>query len=255
MAGVLLDCLCIQGEYPACQILDQHGHVILRRARLREGEVIKVCAALRPGEAGELAGLCCTAQALSQQIASGIPSSVRRCLLHCQDGWAADDQIAYALMRLQREVPGLKVIDPLQAMHALATGGPDWLPEMPRAHCLPWQAVSAICVQGHWVLLHWRFSVGAMHAWSSDPSTLACEIDQVHSVFAKAVGARLCQFRFAHASVIQEDPGQCGWVALCAHAERLQVAAPEAWVAAVIKDFRSSLRGDGNVRAPLLLAG
>ena len=38
-------------------------------------------------------------------------------------------------------------------------------------------------------------------------------------------------------------------------AARLQIPDHEGWVAGIIKDFRNSLRGDGNVRAPLLLGG
>ena len=65
----------------------------------------------------------------------------------------------------------------------------------------------------------------------------------MHAVFAKGVGARLRQFKFVQATVIQEEPGQCGWVALCALAARLQIPDHEVWVAGII-----------NVRAPLLLA-
>ena len=91
--GVLIDCLCVQGDLPACQLLTTEGNLIGRRARLAEGQVLVVAAALSPGEAPDLAGFCATPQALCQLLGKGIPSSVRRCLLHCQDGWAADDQI------------------------------------------------------------------------------------------------------------------------------------------------------------------
>ena len=120
MAGVLLDCLCVQGDYPACQLLTPAGEPVARRARLIEGQEVIVAAALSFEEAPCLAGLC---TALCQQLGKGIPSSVRRCLLHCQDGWAADDQIAFAFGDLRSQIPGLHVIDPLQATRAVALGG------------------------------------------------------------------------------------------------------------------------------------
>ena len=100
-AGVLIDCLCVQGDLPACQLLTTEGNLIERRARLAEGQVVVVAAAFSPGEAPDLASFCATPQALRQLLGKGIPSSVRRCLLHCQDGWAADDQIAYAFESLK----------------------------------------------------------------------------------------------------------------------------------------------------------
>ena len=131
-AGLLLDCLCVQAEFPACQLVGPDGHLIPRRARLQEGQIVKLVAALQPGEAPSLFA-CCQAQ-----VGKGMPTSIRKCLLHCQDGWAADDQVAFALSKLQLVVPSLHVIDPLQAMHAVACHCISWLGDLPRAGCVPW---------------------------------------------------------------------------------------------------------------------
>ena len=97
--------------------------------------------------------------------------------------------------------------------------------------------------------------IGAVFAWSSDLSVVVSEIDALHSLFAKAVGARLRQFRFQHAHVIQDEPGQCGWLALHSLALRLHTQDAETWLVEVIHGFRASLCQDENVRAPLLLGG
>ena len=41
-AGLLLDCLCVQGKYPACQLTDDAGKMLTRRARLAEGQKVWV---------------------------------------------------------------------------------------------------------------------------------------------------------------------------------------------------------------------
>ena len=120
----------MQGEYPASQILDEAGQLIGRRARLSEGQKLTVAAALCPGEAPRLAGLCATPQQLHLQMSRGMPASVRR------------------LARAQQHCPGLQVVDPLQAMHALEAGEVKWLPSLSATNCLAWQVVSAICVEG-----------------------------------------------------------------------------------------------------------
>ena len=227
-AGLLLDCLCVQGQFPACQLADEEGYLIPRRTRLQEGQHVRVVAALLPGESPVLTAPCKDVPALQVQIKKGMPPCIRKCLLHFQDGWAADDQIAFVLHKLQEQLPGVHVIDPLQAMHAIANRDIAWLPELPQAGCSPWQVVTAICVQGHWVCMHWNYLVGAIFAWSSDPSTLAPEIDMMHSLLAAATGSRLKQFRFQHAQVIRDEPGQCGWLALHALAERARLPAAEA---------------------------
>ena len=181
-------------------------------------------------------------------------ASIRACLMDFQDGWAADDQIAFALAQLAAST-GAHVIDPLQATQAIAARCASSLPAMPRADCKPWQAATAVCLKGHWVTFHWSYSIGRITAWSSDPSTSAPDIDLLHSLFAQAVKASLRQFKFAPAATLADEPGQCGWLALQALADRCQAQGSEEWVARVIGDFQESLLAKDNVRAPVLLGG
>ena len=252
-AGLLLDCLCVQGKYPACQLADTEGKLLTRRARLIEGQAVRVVGALT-GEASALGGSCLEDVPLLTLMSKGMPASIRARLMDFQDGWAADDQIAFALARLA-DTAGVYVVDPLQATQAIAARSPTCLPALPRADCKPWQVVTAVCLKGHWVTFHWSYAVGRLTAWSSDPSTTTPDIDLLHSLFAQAVRASLRQFRFAQATTIEDEPGQCGWLALQALADRCLLKGAEAWVARVIGDCHEAVSADGNVRAPVLLGG
>ena len=98
------------------------------------------------GEASALGGLCPGDASLHTLMSRGMPASIRACLMDYQDGWAADDQIAFTLTQLAANT-GARVIDPLQATQAIAARCASSLPAMPRA--LAWVCrcccVSSVC--------------------------------------------------------------------------------------------------------------
>ena len=188
------------------------------------------------------------------------PSSLRQHLLSKQGLWMADDQVAFCLRSLaqstNRPVQVIDLVTMLASLHRISTGGSDLgLPDP----ALDFEAISAVPCLGHWVMFHWRLTLGLLHSWASDSrDTLQDSISEVNWMVAKQLGVSIKSVRFHFAPV---PPGMCGQLGIGDLAARLSGQAPlplhkvldlPAYLCSAVE---VSLRVDSLVRMPLLTAG
>ena len=195
-------------------------------------------------------------------------SAADRCeVLAWHAHWLADDQLHAMLTQLAdlTERP-LAVIDPLQLTAILQHGDYGLLQSAFRQESSEAEVISCLWTAGHWIAVHWRFSLGQVFAWSSVAAQvhvgpLADAVAEANFLVAKALGRTVRSFLFSSGPLRPPVLGLCGHFAfadLVAHVLGNEVPSDDdalALAATFVAHFEVGLHTAHGVRLPVLVGG
>ena len=123
LAGALMDRFFVETGTVITQLAVQ-GRLVPRGDLLRQGQEVTVLAKL---QAPALLAPCAIPAQFCRLLAPSMSGALRKQLLHCQNGWLADDQVLAALFKIATHQQQVYVLDPALAAMALQFRDKSWM--------------------------------------------------------------------------------------------------------------------------------